>query len=144
MGLKRFPEFIAFYGNLADLYRSQNLDTKAKEYLDKGLTITPANGTLHYALGLWYIRNHNESEGLNELKKAASLEPSNPSYLYGYAIGLVSIHETQKAIQLLDGYITKHGNDPLILNGLISIYQDIKQDDKVGYYANIRKNIFGY
>lgn len=144
LGLKRFPEFIAFYGNLADLYRSQNLDTKAKEYLDKGLTITPANGTLHYALGLWYIRNHNESEGLNELKKAASLEPSNPSYLYGYAIGLVSIHETQKAIQLLDGYITKHGNDPLILNGLISIYQDIKQDDKVGYYANIRKNIFGY
>lgn len=144
LGLKRFPRFIPLYGNLADLYRSQNLEPKSKEWLDKGLSVAPNNGTLHYALGLWYIRNHNETEGLNELKKAASLEPSNASFIYGYAIGLFSTKEVKKAVQLLEGYLAKHGNDPLVLNGLISIYQDQKQDDRVTYYSNIRRNVFGF
>ncbi len=144
MGVKRFPGFIPFYGNLADLYRAKNLESKSKEYLDKGLAIAPNNGTLHYALGLWYIRNHDETTGINELKKAASLEPANASFVYGYAIGLVSKKDAQKALQLLENFIAKNGNDPMILNGLISIYQDQKQIDKANYYAGIRKNVFGY
>jgi tetratricopeptide (TPR) repeat protein len=144
MGLKRFPGFIGYYGNLADLYRAKNNEMKSKEFLDKGLAIAPNNGTLHYALGLWYVRNHNETSGISELKKAATLEPSNASFVYGYSIGLFSKKEAQKAIQLLEVYLTKYGNDPMILNGLISIYQDQKQADKAAYYADIRKNVFGY
>jgi tetratricopeptide (TPR) repeat protein len=144
LGLKRFPDFVPFYGNLADLYRSQNMEAKCKEYLDRGLNIQSSNGSLHYALGLWYIRNHNEAAGMNELKKAAEIEPSNASFVYGYAIGLESTHEVQKAIQLLESFTTKYGNDPLIFNGLVSIYQDQKQNDKANYYATLRKNVFGY
>ena len=144
LGLKRFPKFIAYYGNLADLYREQNLETKSKEYLDKALSIQSGNGSLHYAIRLWYIRNHNEAAGINELKKAVQLDPSDASFVYGYAIGLASTHETEKAIQLLEDFVMKQGNDPLILNGLISIFHDQQQNDKAKYYVNLRKNVFGY
>lgn len=144
LGLKRFPKFIPYYGNLADLYRSQKMETKSKEYLDEGLSIQSTNGSLHYALGLWYIRNYDEASGMNELKKAAELEPLNASFVYGYAIGLESTHEAAKALRLLENFISKHGNDPLILNGLISICDDQKQNDKANYYTNLRKNVFGY
>jgi predicted CXXCH cytochrome family protein len=144
LGIKRFPQFIAYYGNLADLYRSEHNEAGAKEYLGKGLLLQPGNATLHYAIALWYIRNQNHAAGSAELKKASQLDPANASFKYAYALALNSTHEAQKAISTLENFTSKYGNDPLILNGLISLYQDSKQTNKADYYTSLRKNVFGY
>lgn len=144
LGLRRFPKFIPLYGNIADMYRSQNNEAKSKEFLDKGLSLQPSNAVLRYARGLWYIRNHNEGEGMNELKQAVQFDGADATYTYGYAIALHSEKKVAEAIALLEGFITKHGNDPLIVNGLISIYQDQQQTAKATYYRNLQKTMFGY
>jgi len=143
-GLKRFPKFIGYYGNLADLYRAENNETKAKEYLDKGLSVQPGNPDLHYAIALWYERSKDRAAGLMELKKAADLNPSEASFTYGYALALQDAKQVQKAISTLENFTAKYGNDPLILGGLISIYQESKQPSKANYYVDLRKSVFGY
>ena len=143
-GLKRFPGFIGLYGNLADLYRSQNNESKAKEYLDKGLAVQPGNADLHYAIALWYERGKDRAAGLRELKKASELNPAGASFTYGYALALQENREVEKAISTLENFIKKYGNDPLILGGLISICQESRQENKANYYLNMRKTVFGY
>ena len=144
LGLKRFPKFIAYYGNLADLYRAEKNEPLSKQYLDRGLSLQPTNSELHYAIALWHIRNQDRNAGLNELKKASELDPGNASFTYGYALALHSTHDVQKAISTLENFIAKHGNDPLIISGLISICADAKQMDKVNSYTKLRKDVFGY
>lgn len=142
--IERFPDFIQSYNNLVDLYREQNRDAEAKKIVDKGLLRQPNSPFLHYALGLWYIRKKEQSNGMAELKKAATLGAANPQMVYGYAIGLFSTGDQAKAIQLLEQFISKYGNQSLILDGLIAVCQDMKLNDKAAKYAAMRKNIFGY
>jgi tetratricopeptide (TPR) repeat protein len=145
LGLKRFPSFVQFYANLADLYRGVNQETKAREFLDKGLQIQPKNASLHYALGLWLIRHNDKEKALSELEKAMQLDPANPSFTYGYAIGVQSVQNNPgKAVQLLENYNRKYGNDPLILNALVQLYQQLQQPTKANEFLNKRQEIFGY
>jgi tetratricopeptide (TPR) repeat protein len=143
-GIKRFPKFVLFYMNLADVYRSQNLEAKAKEYIDKGLVLQPKNTDLHYALGLWYVRQNDHAKGIEELGKAFSIDPSNASAAYGYAVAQFSIGKASEAIAILENFLNKNGNNPTILDGLISICQDQKLFDKTNKYASLRKDVFGY
>jgi predicted CXXCH cytochrome family protein len=143
-GVKRFPRSLPFYVNLADLYRSQNQEQKAKEYIDKGLEVDPKNPDLHYALGLWHIRQRDQSGGIAELKKAMELNPINASLVYGYAIALNSTGKPAQAISLLEKYILSNRNDPFIVDALISMCQDAGLSQKAEYYTVVRKNVFGY
>lgn len=143
-GIALFPKFIPFYANLADLYRSLNNEAMAKAYIDRGLQLQPGNADLHYALGLWYIRKSDEVNGMAELKKAAALNPSGAAVVYGYSVGLFSTGKPKEAVTVLENYLSKYGNDPLILEGLIAVYQDLKQPEKAIHYADIRKKVFGY
>jgi hypothetical protein len=45
---------------------------------------------------------------------------------------------------MMEGFISKYGNDPSIINGLLSLYQDTKQLDKVDFYTGLRKKVYGY
>jgi tetratricopeptide (TPR) repeat protein len=142
-GLKRFPKFIALYANLADLYRAENNESASKVYLDKALSIQPANADLHYSLGLWYIRKKEISLGMTELKKAASLNPAGASIIYGYAVSLYSTGKAGEAIAVLENYLNKNEKDPQILDGLISICTDTQQPVKAAYYTQLKRSIFG-
>ncbi|MBI2723268.1 MAG: hypothetical protein HYX39_13925, partial [Bacteroidetes bacterium] len=143
-GVMHFPRFVPFYMNLADVYRAQNKETKAKEYIDRGLQISQSNADLHYVLGLWYIRQKENEKGLAELKKAAALNPANASVVYGYAIGLFSTGKPNDALRLLENFLQQNGNNITVIDGLISICQDLKMQDKANDYLTVRKNVFGY
>lgn len=142
--IQRFPGFVPAYANLVDLYRQQNREGEAKKIIDKGLLKHPNSAHLHYALGLWYVRNKENVNGLEELKTAATNNPSDAQFVYGYAIGLFSKGEAVKSLQLLEQFLSRYGNHPVILEGLISIYQDLQQTEKATKYAAIRKDVFGY
>jgi predicted CXXCH cytochrome family protein len=143
-GVKRFPRSLPFYVNLADMYRSQNQEQKAKEYIDKGLQVDPRNPNLHYALGLWFVRQKEQAKGIAELKKAMELNPTNASLVYGYAIALNSTGQASQAISLLEKFTRSNHNEPFIVDALISICQDAGLSQKAEYYASVRQNIFGY
>ncbi|MDI3322061.1 multiheme c-type cytochrome [Pinibacter soli] len=144
LGIKRFPKNSSLYMNLADLYRMKQNEVKVKETLDKGLQIFPRNGGLHYALALWHVRRGDKQEGVLELQKAIQLEPSNASFNYGYAVAMHDIEGGGKAVALLESFTKTYGNDPSVINGLISFYNDMKQQSKVEYYSKLRKDVFGY
>lgn len=144
LGLKRFPKFVPLYGNIADLYRSQNDEAKSQEFLQRGIAIQPENALLHYAYGLWQVRNKHDAEGMAELRKAIELNTADPTYTYGYAVAMYSKHKEAEAIGILEKFIAKNGNNPMIVQGLISFYQDQKQTAKADYYTNLRKTMFGY
>jgi len=143
-GLKRFPKFIPLYANTADLYRSLGNETRSKEYLQAGLLLQPGNAMLHYSLGLWYVRSKDNKTAMRELQKAIQLNPSDASFVYAYAIGLYTKGDSQQAIHMMQAFLSKYGNNPLIINGLLSLYQDMKQTDKVDYYTELRKQVYGY
>ncbi len=142
--IQRFPDFVQSYSNLVDLYREQNRDDEAKKIIDKGLLRQPNSPFLHYSLGLWYIRKKDQANGIAELKKAADKGASNSQMVYGYAIGLFSTGKQPQALQLLEQFTVKYGNQSLILDGLIAICQDMKLAARATKYAALRKNIYGY
>lgn len=143
-GIKRFPTFINLYANLADIYRASGNNELSKQYIQKGLMIEPDNATLHYSMSLWYFRNHQQDPGMNELKQAIHLNPSDPSFTYAYAIALHSGGNSQEAIRSLENFMAKNGNSPLVINGLISLHHDMHQTNKEQDYLALRKNVFGY
>lgn len=142
--ITRFPDFFQSYANLIDLYRQQNRDEEAKKIIDMGMMKHPDNPFLHYALGMWHFRKKDNVNGIAELKKAATMGPDNPQVVYGYAIGLFSKGEAPKAIQFLEQFVSNYGNNLMILEGIISICQNLHLTEKSNKYETIRKTVFGY
>lgn len=144
LGIKRFPKYVSLYMNLADVYRMKQNEAKVKETLDKALQISPHSGSIHYSLALWFVRSGNRKEGVAELQKAIQLEPSNASFVYAYAVAMHDVEGAGKAADLLEKFTKAHGNDPSVINGLISFYSEMKEQGKVEYYSKLRKDVFGY
>ncbi|MEI7472113.1 MAG: cytochrome c3 family protein [Chitinophagaceae bacterium] len=142
--IKIFPGFMPSYNNLIDLYREQGREVEGKKIIDKGLIRNPTSGYLHYGLALWYIRQKQNAIAMKELMTAAKNAAADPQIIYGYAIGLFSSGDSEKAIKLLELYISKYGNQPQILDGLISMNQDLNRPAQAGKYSSIRKTVFGY
>lgn len=144
LGMQRFPRFIGYYANLADLYRATGDEGKANEFISKGLQLEPRNGTLWYAKAMYLIRQKDLAGGIAALQKAIQIDPRDANANYAYAVALHSKGETQKAIQVLESYVQKNGNQPQVLEGLIALNQDQKQVDQVNRWLNLRKTVYGY
>ncbi|MFT3844439.1 MAG: multiheme c-type cytochrome [Lacibacter sp.] len=143
-GIRRFPAFLPFYINLADHYRQTGNEQKSKELIGKGLALQPSSADLNYAAGLWYIRQKDYKTGMMFLQKAASLNPSATQLVYAYATGLFSTGEQEKAIKMFEDYLHTYGNNPTIVDGLISFCNETNQKEKAAQYSMKRKEVFGY
>lgn len=141
--IARFPRFISAYVNLIELYRQQNNQQSAKIIIDQGLEQQPNNALLQYVLGLWHVGNNDYLQALKALKKAADTEPANATFVYGYAIGIFSVGDKKEAIGLLEKYLNRYGNNPVILNGLISMNSDMGNAAKANAYTRLKKSVFG-
>jgi tetratricopeptide (TPR) repeat protein/nitrate/TMAO reductase-like tetraheme cytochrome c subunit len=144
LGLKRHPKFIALYANLADLYRSIGDEEKNLLYIQNGLKLDSSNASLHYALAMHYIRDKNMTLGLTALKKALQLAPGDASIAYTNAIALHTNGDTKNAILLLESFISKYGNHPQVIEGLISMSQNLQQTGQVIRWMATRKKMYGY
>jgi tetratricopeptide (TPR) repeat protein len=110
--LAREPRLITARANLADLYRSQQRDDKAKKVLEDGLQLEPDDATLHHSLGLLLVRTGHSAEALNELQRAAVLQPENSRFLYVYAVALNSMGQPDAAIESLRAAQERFPGDP--------------------------------
>ncbi|HEX4682478.1 MAG TPA: tetratricopeptide repeat protein, partial [Gemmatimonadaceae bacterium] len=91
------PDLAEAYANLADVERGQGQEKKSESTLRLGITKSPADPRLHYALGLALARQQRLADAVASLATADSLAPNDASIGYGYALALHSAGEDRKA-----------------------------------------------
>jgi len=121
--------------NLADLYRAQGDDSKAKDVLDKAKSIAPDDAAIRHSLGLLQIRLDNNDSALAELSKAVELQPNNSRYRYVYAIALHSVGKIKQAIAMLEELLSQSPGYRDGLSALITYTQQTGDNDKATLYA---------
>ena len=109
------PAFVPAYVNLADLLRVQERDAEAEKIVRDGLRHAPDAAVLHHTLGLTLVRLKRNDEALSELGRATKLAPTDARFAYVYAVGLHSAGQTKAAIAELKRALTRHPNDPNIV-----------------------------
>ncbi len=86
--LRLDTRFVPAWANLADLMRANGREANAESTLREGLAQSPADATLHHALGLSLVRQQRKDEALRELRRATELDPGNARFKYVYEVAL--------------------------------------------------------
>lgn len=115
--------YVPAWVNMADYLRSIGEDGGAQAALESGLRKAPDAATLHYALGLTFIRQKQLPQALSELKAAAQLAPDDPGMSYVYAVALHDTGKPAEAIALLERTLAKHPQDRSVLEALVAYYR---------------------
>jgi tetratricopeptide (TPR) repeat protein len=133
--LQMDPGLIAGYVNMADLYRAQGRDREGEALLLDALAIAPADGDLHYALGLLYVRQNRRQAAVEALRNAAELRPEMPRYSYAYGAALHASGESTRALAVLAEAHARMPGDQELLIGSITIAREAGEIDTAIDYA---------
>ncbi len=118
--LRLSPQYAAAAINLADHYRQRGMDSEGEVVLRAALATSPREADLHHALGLTLTRMKRPEAALDELRRAAELEPDQQRYAYVYAVALHSGGRHDEAMTVLQEALRSHPNDREILQALVS------------------------
>ena len=105
------PDWIPAAANLADLLRATNRDGEGETVLRAGLARQPNAAALHYALGLWLVRQQQRDAALAELSRAASLAPDEPRFALAYAVGLEDAGRAREAFAVVERGLARRPGD---------------------------------
>lgn len=122
--LRLDPLFSAAAVNLADLYRGQGRDGDGERVLREAIAKSSRDASLHHALGLTLVRLKQRDAALEELRRAAELEPERARYTYVYAVGLQSAGRRGDAQAVLKTNLQRHPNDRETLSALIDLSRE--------------------
>ncbi|MBB3772713.1 putative CXXCH cytochrome family protein [Angulomicrobium tetraedrale] len=89
-GLRLEPGAAPLAVNLADLYRAQGREADAEKVLRRAIEMAPEAGAARHSLGLALIRQKRYDEAVDQLGRAARLDPAQARYAYVYAVALQS------------------------------------------------------
>ncbi len=92
------PESMA---NLADFELRTGNTSAAARYFDLAIALGPGDAAIHHAYGLFLIRINQRDDALEELRRAAELEPTNSRNLYVLGVALNSLGLAEQALTLL-------------------------------------------
>ncbi|UWU95355.1 cytochrome c3 family protein [Bradyrhizobium sp. CB1015] len=122
--LRLDPSFSAGAVNLSDLYRQLGRDSDGEKVLREALAASAQDASLHHALGLTLVRLKRSEEALDELRRAASLDPGQMRYAYVYAVGLNGMGRRDDALSVLNQSLRGHPNDPELLSAALNISRE--------------------
>lgn len=122
--LRLDPLFSAAAVNLADLYRSRGRDGDGERVLREAIVKSPQDASLHHALGLTLVRTRQPDGALEELRRAAELDPERARYAYVYALGLQSAGRRSEALAVLKANLQRHSNDRETLLALVNFSRE--------------------
>jgi tetratricopeptide (TPR) repeat protein len=108
--------------NLADLYRNEQQDDKAKPLLLQAIATAPEQAPPHHALGLLLVRQQQLAQALPHLQQAAELAPESARYSYVYGVALHSGGRVDEAIAVLTEAARQHPQNREI-RGALEAYQ---------------------
>jgi predicted Zn-dependent protease len=78
-----------------------------------------APGSVHYNLGLAYLKLHHPSEGIRELKLAAAKEPGNVEVKHFLGVALLEAGEPRSAVSYLRDSLARSPHDSAIWVNLV-------------------------
>jgi tetratricopeptide (TPR) repeat protein len=133
--LRLNPQLVPAYLNLADLLRSQNRDTEARELMLKVLAFAPDNGPTLHALGLLETRSGTPDKALDYLRRAAALETNGTRHRFVYAIALHDLGKPQEAIGQLQALLRQVPRNEEVLLALTNYNAELGQKDQARAYA---------
>ncbi|MEZ5565009.1 MAG: multiheme c-type cytochrome [Gammaproteobacteria bacterium] len=136
LAIKRDPQFVPAYVNLADVYRATNRSGDAERTLDEGLVAAPEDPTLLHALGLTRIRQSRHAEALVLFAHAHELAPENMRFAYVYAVALRSSGKSKQALRTLDQALVVNPNAPDLLYARASYALEDGDTAAAQEYAN--------
>jgi len=131
--LRLQPMFTPAYINYSDFLRRSKKEKRAYEILRIGLKKMPDIASLHYSLGLWYIRNKEHKKATEEFKIAVELNKNDAQFSYVYAVALGK-NDPKKAIKILEAIYLKHTGNKQIISGLAYYYKQIGNIEKSKLY----------
>ncbi|MEM8769557.1 MAG: multiheme c-type cytochrome, partial [Pseudomonadota bacterium] len=110
--------------NLADLYRATGRDGAAGELLAEARALAPAAPEVAYAYGLWFARQGQLGNALDEFRSAANLGPNNSRYGYTYAVALNDAGNRNQAVAVLESLLDRWPNDEELLVAVVTMLRD--------------------
>jgi Flp pilus assembly protein TadD len=129
--LKLSPRFVPALLNLADLYRANGLDQKAKPLLREAIDMAPGQAPAHHAMGLLLVRGGELAEAVTSLQTAAQIEPLNARYSYVYAVALWETGQRQQAVAELEAALTRLPGNPELISALAAYYRQLGETEKL-------------
>ena len=133
--LRLEPQFVPTLINLADLYRLTGRDAEGEEVLRRAIEIAPDSGDAHYALGLLLVRGDRLDEAVAALRRASRRTPSNPHYLYVYAVAVETTGDTRGALDIIDAGLERFPANQELLFGAAAFSRDLGDIDRAVAYA---------
>ncbi|MGA9122024.1 MAG: multiheme c-type cytochrome [Pseudolabrys sp.] len=122
--LQLSPQYTPAAINLADLYRATARESEGLALLRTAVTASPQDAGLHHALGLALVRQKQNDEALDELRRATELAPNQVQYAYVYGVGLHSAGRVEDSIAVLKDNVGKHPADRDSLLALVAFNRD--------------------
>ncbi|WP_084245718.1 tetratricopeptide repeat protein [Rhodoplanes sp. Z2-YC6860] len=122
--LRLNPQFAPAAVDLADLYRQLGRNEEGIEVLRTTIASAAQDAGLHHGLGLALVRAKRRTEALEELARAAELDPSSATYAYTYAVALHSAGRPDEAVRVLEQNLARHPSHSGTLTALIAFHRD--------------------
>lgn len=132
--LRLWPRYTPAYVNLSDLQREAGRELEAERTLRQGLAATPADPTLHHALGLSLARSGRQAEAVGALKRATELS-DDARFAYPYAVALHSSGKVTDAIDTLERARVRQPRDRDVLFALATFHRDAGRASRALEYA---------
>lgn len=126
------PYFAANYIALAEWHRAHNATGSEQNTLEQGLAALPKSADLHYAYGLYLVRQKQPTAAVDALKKAVRYAPDNAQFIYTYVLSMHNIGQSKQALSVLKRVIDRFdGNQQLLELGLYLAQQLNDRDSYV-------------
>ncbi len=122
--LRLSPQYGPAAVNLADLYRGLGREADGERVLRAALAASSDDAGLHHALGLTLVRLKRTDEALDELRRAAELDPGQARYAYVYAVALHSAARVDASMAILEESLARHPDDRDTLQALMTFSRD--------------------
>jgi len=129
--IKVDPYFVPSYVNLSNIYKMTGDTAKEKAMFAKGLKHNPKSDLLLYSYALFYIRQNNVENAIEQVLLAIKQAPTNPQYAYLYFLALDKQNKTDQALLNLRSSLKRYNNNPQLVN--LGLYLAQKQQDTQQY-----------
>ncbi|MDA1073878.1 MAG: tetratricopeptide repeat protein [Proteobacteria bacterium] len=129
------PRWVPGMINLAEIYRVTGRDSDAALLLQRALDVAPDSAEATYALALWQVRDGRYEPAIKSFRRAAELRPDALEYAFTLSVALNDTGDPEGAIEALLEAHERFGEDPQILNTLVTYLVKAEQYAQAIPYA---------
>jgi tetratricopeptide (TPR) repeat protein len=98
-------------------------------HFERAIKLGYAPASVHFNLGLAYLKLHKAREGIRELKIATGLEPDNADAQYSLGVALLDARDPRSALLYLRKAVTHSPRDPALRANLVRAYFEAGEID---------------